>query len=109
MLDWGLRLTTIYLLLRAFDVPATAHNALLVQVTQSLSTALPLTPAGIGTEQVLLAYLFAGIAPAADILSFSVGMKLTIVAVNLAAGAVALLITLRTLRWRRSLESAATP
>jgi uncharacterized protein (TIRG00374 family) len=105
MLDWGLRLTTIYLLLRAFDVPATAHNALLVQVTQSLSTALPLTPAGIGTEQVLLAYLFAGVAPAADILSFSVGMKLTIVAVNLAAGAVAILIMLRTLRWRRTLAA----
>ena len=105
VLDWCLRLTTIYLLLRAFDVPATAHNALLVQVTQSLSTALPLTPAGIGTEQVLLAYLFAGIAPAADILSFSVGMKLTIVAVNLAAGALALLIMLRTLRWRRRMAA----
>src|SRR5918996_2254461 len=101
VLDWCLRLTTIYLLLRAFDVPATAHNALLVQVTQSLSTALPLTPAGIGTEQVLLAYLFAGIAPAADVLSFSVGMKLTIVAVNVAAGATAILLMLRTLRWRR--------
>jgi uncharacterized membrane protein YbhN (UPF0104 family) len=109
LLDWCLRLTTIYLLLRAFGVPATAHNALLVQVTQSLSTVLPLTPAGIGTEQVLLAYLFAGIAPAADILSFSVGMKLTIVAVNVAAGALALMLTLRTLRWRRRLESAATP
>jgi glycosyltransferase 2 family protein len=109
LLDWCLRLTTIYLLLRAFDVPATAHNALLVQVTQSLSTILPLTPAGIGTEQVLLAYLFAGIAPAADILSFSVGMKLTIVAVNVAAGTIALLVTLRTLRWRRRIESAATP
>jgi uncharacterized membrane protein YbhN (UPF0104 family) len=105
MLDWCLRLTTIYLLLRAFDVPATAHNALLVQVTQSLSTALPLTPAGIGTEQVLLAYLFAGIAPAADVLSFSVGMKLTIIAVNLAAGTLAILIMLRTLRWRRTLAA----
>src|SRR5215210_1445665 len=109
LLDWTLRLATIYLLLRAFGVPATAHNALLVQLTQSLSTVLPLTPAGIGTEQVLLAYLFAGIAPAADILSFSVGMKLTIVAVNLTAGALALLIMLRTLRWRRTVDSAATP
>jgi hypothetical protein len=32
-------------------------------------------------------------------------MKLTIIAVNVAAGAVAILLTLRTLRWRRALES----
>ena len=105
-LDWGLRLTTIYLLLTAFDVPATIHNALLVQVTQSLSTVLPLTPGGIGTEQALLAYVFAGIAPAAEILSFSVGMKLMIIAVNVTAGAVALFLMVRTLRWRRLVEQA---
>jgi uncharacterized membrane protein YbhN (UPF0104 family) len=109
LLDWSLRLTTIYLMLRAFGLPATLHNAFLVQATTSLATLLPLTPAGIGTEQALLAYVFAGIAPAADVLSFSVGMKLTIVTVNVAAGALALLITLRTLRWRRKLEAAATP
>jgi uncharacterized membrane protein YbhN (UPF0104 family) len=107
-LDWGLRLATIYALLVAFGVPASIHNALLVQVAQSLSTVLPLTPAGIGTEQALLAYVFAGTVPAADVLSFSVGMKLTIIAVNVAAGAVAILIMLRTLRWRRALESSPT-
>jgi uncharacterized membrane protein YbhN (UPF0104 family) len=106
-LDWGLRLATIYALLIAFGVPASLHNALLVQVTQSLSTVLPLTPAGIGTEQALLAYVFAGIAPAADVLSFSVGMKLTIIAVNVAAGAVAILFMLRTLHWRRHVAQAA--
>src|SRR4051812_16398620 len=108
-LDWGLRLTTIYFMLRAFGLPGTLHNALLVQATSSVATLLPLTPGGIGTEQALLAYVFAGIAPAAEVLSFSVGLKLTIIAVNVAAGAIALLITLRTLRWRRKLEAAATP
>ena len=103
-LDWGLRLATIYCLLIAFGVPASVHNALLVQAAQSLSTVLPLTPAGIGTEQALLAYVFAGVVPAVDVLSFSVGMKLTIIAVNVTAGAVAILITLRTLRWRRVVE-----
>ena len=108
LLDWGLRLATIYFVLRAFGLPATLHNALLVQATTSLATLIPLTPAGIGTEQALLAYVFAGVAPAADVLSFSVGLKLTIVSVNVAAGAIALLITLRTLRWRRKMEAAAT-
>src|SRR5215217_2125716 len=107
LLDWGLRLTTIYFMLRAFGLPATFHNGLLVQTAQSLSTLLPLTPAGIGTEQALLAYVFAGIAPAADVLSFSVGLKLTIIAVNVSAGALALLLTLRTLRWRRKLAAAS--
>lgn len=103
-LDWGFRLLTVYLLLLGFGMPATAHNAALVQVTQSLSTVLPLTPAGIGTEQALLAYVFRGIAPAVDVLSFSVGMKLLIIAVNVAAGSIALLVMLRTLRWRRIVE-----
>jgi uncharacterized membrane protein YbhN (UPF0104 family) len=109
MLDWCLRLTTIYFMLRAFGLPATLHNALLVQATTSLATLLPLTPAGIGTEQALLAYVFAGVAPAAHVLSFSVGLKLTIISVNVAAGAIALLLTLRTLRWRRKMEAATTP
>jgi uncharacterized membrane protein YbhN (UPF0104 family) len=95
-------------MLRAFGLPGTLHNALLVQATTSLATLLPLTPAGIGTEQALLAYVFAGVAPAGEVLGFSVGLKLTIVSVNVAAGAIALLITLRTLRWRRKMEAAAT-
>ena len=103
-LDWGFRLLTVYLLLRGFGLPATAYNAALVQVTQSLATVLPLTPAGIGTEQALLAYVFRGIAPAVDVLSFSVGMKLAIIAVNVAAGSVAILVMLRTLRWRQLVE-----
>jgi hypothetical protein len=42
-----------------------------------------------------------------DVLSFSVGMKLVIIAVNVAAGFVALLLTLRTLRWRRVVDERA--
>ena len=103
LLDWALRLVTIFLLLRAFGLPATAHNALLVQVTQSLSTVVPLTPAGIGTEQGLILYVLARRAPAAALLSFSVGMKLTLMAVNLVLGFTAIGIMLRTLRWERAL------
>lgn len=105
-LDWCFRLTTVFLLLRAFGLPASAYNTALVQVTQGLSTALPLTPAGIGTEQALLAYLFRGVAPASQVLSFSVGMKLTLLAVNVVLGAVAIFVMLRTLRWRRAVDRA---
>ena len=50
LLDWTLRITTIFFFLRAFQIPATLHNALLVQVSQSLATVFPFSPAGIGTE-----------------------------------------------------------
>jgi hypothetical protein len=43
LVDRGLRLATIYFFLRAFHVPATYANVLRVQVTQSLSTIVPLT------------------------------------------------------------------
>src|SRR5205085_12633403 len=49
--DWTLRLVTVFFFLRAFGIPATVHNALLVQVSQSLATIFPFSPAGIGTEQ----------------------------------------------------------
>jgi uncharacterized membrane protein YbhN (UPF0104 family) len=106
LLDWVLRLATIYWLLRAFHLPANAHTTLLVQVTQSLSTVVPLTPAGIGTEQGLLVYVFSGKAAAAKVLSFSVGMKIVLMTITVAVGAVATALMLRTLSWRRALEAA---
>jgi uncharacterized membrane protein YbhN (UPF0104 family) len=106
-LDWCLRLATVYFFLVAFGVPATLHNALLVQVTQSLSTILPLTPGGIGTEQALLLYVLIGAASTSVVLSFSVGMKLVLIAANVAVGFAAIGLMLRTLRWRRAVADDA--
>jgi uncharacterized membrane protein YbhN (UPF0104 family) len=98
---WVLRFTAIYWFLKAFDIPATVENAFLVQVVQSLATLLPFTPGGAGTEQGLLVYIFRGEVPATDLLSFSVGMTITLVVTNLLVGSAAILLMLRTLRWRR--------
>jgi uncharacterized membrane protein YbhN (UPF0104 family) len=106
-LDWACRLATIYFLLQAFHLPATLHTALLVQVAQSLSTLVPLTPGGIGTEQGLVVYLFAGRATKAAVLSFSVGMKVTLMSVNIVIGVAAIAVMLRTLHWRRVLAEGA--
>jgi uncharacterized membrane protein YbhN (UPF0104 family) len=103
-LDWGFRLATVYFFLRAFDLVPSVHNALLVQVTQSLSTILPFTPAGIGTEQALLVYVFAGEFGTSSLLSFSIGMKLSLIAFNLVLGFGAIALMLRTFRWRRLVE-----
>ncbi len=86
--------------LSAFGLPATLHNALLVQVSAGLASLLPISPSGIGTEQAFLVYLFRGQVSGAALLGFSVGMRITLIAVNLALGFGTLLITLRTTRWR---------
>ena len=105
-LSWVFRLATVYYMLRAFHVLASVHNALLVQIAQSLSTLLPITPGGAGTQQGLLLYLFAGKASRTALLSFSVGMNIAIVVVNVAAAVVAVGLMTRTLRLRRVQEEA---
>jgi uncharacterized membrane protein YbhN (UPF0104 family) len=103
--DWSLRLVTIYFFLRAFHVPATFHNAILVQVTQSLAVLFPISPSGIGTEQALLLYTFAGKAAKTVLLSFSVGMRVTLIIFNALLGFGSILLMLRTLHWRRRVEA----
>jgi uncharacterized membrane protein YbhN (UPF0104 family) len=107
-LSWALRLATIFFMLRAFHLPATLHYALLVQIAQSLSTLLPITPGGAGTEQGLLLYLFRGKAARSAVLSFSVGMHIAIVVLNVALGALAIALLTRSLRFRRLREDAAS-
>jgi uncharacterized membrane protein YbhN (UPF0104 family) len=103
--DWTLRLTAIYFFLRAFHVPATFHNAVLVQVTQSLAVLFPISPSGIGTEQALLLYTFAGKAAKTVLLSFSVGMRVTLIVFNALLGFGAILLMLRTVHWRQRVEA----
>jgi uncharacterized membrane protein YbhN (UPF0104 family) len=96
--DWALRLVTVWFLLDAFDIPQSLENALLVQVSSSLATLVPLTPAGIGTEQAFLLFVFQGTVASSQLLAFSVGMRLMLSATNAIAGFTSLALTLRTIR-----------
>jgi len=98
--DWSLRLATVFFFLRAFGIPATLNNALLVQVSQSLATIFPVSPAGIGTEQALLVYIFRSVTSKSVALSFSVGMRVTLIVVNAVLGFAAILLMTGTLRIR---------
>jgi glycosyltransferase 2 family protein len=103
-LSWAFRLMSVYFFLRAFSVPATLHNALLVLIVQSLSTLFPFTPGGVGTQQGLLVYVFdrAGTGIAGTLLlSFSVGMYIAVTIENVVIGFVALFLMLGTVRWKR--------
>lgn len=101
--DWGLRLMTIWFLLAAFHIPQTLENAALTQVSTSVATLLPITPAGVGTEQAFLLYALSGVASASVLLAFSVGAKLTLTLTNVVAGFTAIVLTLRTVRFRKAL------
>jgi uncharacterized membrane protein YbhN (UPF0104 family) len=100
--SWVFRFATVYMFLRAFHVPASAHNALLVLVVQSLSTLFPFTPGGVGTQQGLLVYVFRG-APISKtaLLSFSVGMQVATALLSAVLGFASILLMLKTLHWRK--------
>jgi glycosyltransferase 2 family protein len=99
-IDWSCRLVAVLFFLSAFGLPATLHNALLVQVSAGLASLLPISPGGIGTEQAFLLYLFSGQVSSSALLAFSVGMRLTLMAVNAALGFAAIFLTLKTVDWR---------
>ena len=103
-MDWSLRLVTIWFMFDAFDIPQSLQNVLVVQVSSSLATLIPLTPGGIGTEQAFLLYVFGGAVPGAQLLAFSVGMRLMLLATNVVAGFSAIGLTLKTFRYSEALE-----
>jgi uncharacterized membrane protein YbhN (UPF0104 family) len=107
--DWGLRLLTIWFLLAAFHIPQTLENAALTQVSTSVATLLPITPAGVGTEQAFLLYALSGVASASALLAFSVGAKLTLTITNVVAGFTAIVLTLRTVRFKKALGPLPEP
>jgi uncharacterized membrane protein YbhN (UPF0104 family) len=101
-ISWVLRGASVYYFLRAFQVHASIHNALLAMVVDSLATLFPATPGGAGTKQGLIVFLFAGEAVSrAALLAFSVGMNIAIVIFSVVVGGVALFLMARTLSWRR--------
>jgi uncharacterized membrane protein YbhN (UPF0104 family) len=99
--DWLCRLAAVLLFLRAFGLPSTLHNALLIQVAAGFASLLPISPSGIGTEQAFLLYLLRGQVSGRALIAFSVGMRITLMIVNVLLGFGSLLLMLRTVRWRR--------
>jgi hypothetical protein len=101
-LSWVCRIAGVWFFLDAFDVPATARNVMIVLAVQSLSTLLPFTPGGVGTQQGFLVYAFRDTTVGrASLVSFSVGMYVATTVVNVVAGLIALLLIARTLRWKQ--------
>ena len=104
-LSWVCRIAGVWFFLDAFDVPGSARNVMIVLAVQSLSTLLPFTPGGVGTQQGFLVYAFRDTTVGrASLVSFSVGMYVATTVVNVVAGLIALLLIARTLRWKQLIE-----
>ncbi|HEY3766802.1 MAG TPA: lysylphosphatidylglycerol synthase transmembrane domain-containing protein [Gaiellales bacterium] len=89
LVDWALRIATAYALLAAFGIPARLRYAVLAVVIDSVSTALPFTPGGIGAQQGLLVFGLGGAAGSAQVMAYSIGAQAVIMAFNLLLGVVA--------------------
>ena len=98
--SWVARGLSVYFFLRAFHVDATFETTAAVLVVQGLSTMLPFTPGGLGTQQAVLLFALSGAAARSTILAFSVGMQLVTIIVNVVIGFAAIAVMMRTLRWR---------
>jgi uncharacterized membrane protein YbhN (UPF0104 family) len=83
---WTCRIGVVYALLAAFDLRASVPLAALVVVAGGLSTVVPATPGGIGTQQLLLVGVLHGTATAGEALSFSLALQGGATLVNLALG-----------------------
>jgi glycosyltransferase 2 family protein len=104
--SWLVRALCVYFFLRAFHIDAGVQTVVAVLVVQGISTVLPFTPGGAGTQQAVLVFALRGTARASAVLAFSVGMQLVTVAVNVVLGFGALAVMLRTLNVRRHLYAA---
>lgn len=94
---WACRIGVVFSLLAAFGLPASLETAALVMVLCGVSSLVPLTPGGAGTQQVLVAYAL-GHAGAAAVLAFSIGMQVGVTVVNGLLGLVGAMLSFRTLR-----------
>ena len=85
-------------MLAAFGVAATIPIAGLVVVAGGMSTLVPATPGGAGTQQLFTVVALAQVASAASALSFSIGLQVGVTLVNTLVGLLALTLVFGTLR-----------
>jgi uncharacterized membrane protein YbhN (UPF0104 family) len=95
---WACRIGVAFAMLGAFGVPATLPIAGLVVVAGGMSTLVPATPGGAGTQQVLIVVALQQVASAASALSFSIGMQVGVTLVNTLVGLAAITLVFGRLR-----------
>jgi uncharacterized membrane protein YbhN (UPF0104 family) len=106
-LGWAARVLAMYAFLQAFHIDGQLSDAALVLIAGSVTTLLPLTPSGVGTQQALLVVLLAPITSPAAAISFSLGTQLVLTVVNVGLGGTCMAMMLGTAPWRARAERPA--
>ncbi len=102
---WVFRFASLWLMLEAFNLPASVDLVLTVLAVQVAASLIPLTPQGAGVQQALLYSALAGIATGPAIAAYSVGQQLAVAVFNAAFGLVALAFVFRTTDWRALMKA----
>lgn len=95
---WICRVGVAFAMLSAFGMSATVPIAGLVVVASGISTLVPATPGGVGTQQLLIVIALQQVASAGSALSFSIGMQVGVTVANTLLGLTALTVIFGTLR-----------
>ena len=95
---WVCRLGVAFAMLAAFGIPASVPIAGLVIVATGMSTLVPATPGGAGTQQLLVVVALQQVASTTAALSFSIGMQVGVTVVNTLVGLVAITLVFGTMR-----------
>jgi uncharacterized membrane protein YbhN (UPF0104 family) len=109
LLDWVLRIGVAYALLAAFGIPTAIRYAVLAVVIDSVSTALPFTPGGVGAQQGLLVFGLSGVAGSGQLMAYSIGAQAVIVGFNLMLGLIAVFMLFGHVRLRAVRRAAHAP
>ena len=102
-LNWLVQLTALGLFLAAFDLPVTPRSVLVAQAAKSMALLIPFTPSGFGAQFALLMLAFSKRFPPSVVSAFALGMRAGVTLFNVGLGVAAMLLMLRTLRWRQAL------
>jgi uncharacterized membrane protein YbhN (UPF0104 family) len=98
---WAARVGVAFVALHAFGLPASLLDAVLVVVVTGVAGVIPFLPGGVGAQQAMLVYALRKTASAASVVTYGVGMQAGVTMVDLTVGAIALMVTFRTLALRR--------
>jgi hypothetical protein len=107
---WACRLGVAASLLAAFGLRPTPGSAAVVVVAGGLAGLVPGSPGGLGAQQLLLVYALGATAAAGSIVTFSLGMQLALMVLQVGLGVGAAMIAVRVthpLRAVRALRAQA--
>lgn len=105
VLDLGLRLGALSCFLLAFGLAGSPEQTLAVRASQAASGFVAVAPSGLGAEQALSVVVLAP-EPPSESLAFSLGMRTSMMATDIALAAIAAALVAALLLWRRRARGA---